>query len=73
MGSEEGRHGAITIEDFKKINKHHLLNLGSGNGGGQLNGTLHEMSMRRGREFDPVNRRAIGPLGRSDVGHQPVP
>jgi len=29
--------------------------------------------MRRGREFDPVDRRAVGPLGRSDVGHQPVP
>jgi len=29
--------------------------------------------MRRRREFDPVDRRAIGPLGRSDIGHQPVP
>jgi len=72
-GSEEGRHRAVSIEDFKKINKHHPLNLGSGDGGGQLNGTPHKMSMRCRREFDPVNRQAIGLLGRSDVGHQPVP
>ena len=72
-GSEEGRCRAVSIEDFKKIDKHHPLDLGSRDGGGQLNGTPHEMSMRRGREFDPVDRQAIGPLGRSDVGHQPVP
>ena len=72
-GSEEGRHRAIVIEDFEEIDKHHLLDLGSGDGGGQLNGAPHEMSMCRRREFDPVDRRAVGPLGRSDVGHQPVP
>ena len=55
-GSEKGQLGAITIEDFKEINKHHPLNLGSGDGGGQLNGTLHKMSMRCRREFDPVDR-----------------
>jgi len=54
--SEKGRLGAITIEDFKKINKHHPLNLGSGDGQGQLNGTLDKVSMRHRREFDPVDR-----------------
>ena len=73
MGSEEGRLGAVSIEDFKKINEYHPLNLGSGDGGGQLNGTPHEMSMHHGREFDPVDRQAVSPLGRSDIGHQPVP
>ena len=71
--SEERRHRAVIVEDFKKIDKYHLLNRGSGDRGGQLNGTLHEIGMRRRREFDPVDGQAIGPLGRSDVGHQPVP
>jgi len=71
-GSEEGRHRAVAVEDFKKINEHHLLDSGSRDGGGQLNGTLHKMSMRHGREFDPVDKQVVGPLGRTDVGHQPV-
>jgi len=73
MRSKEGRHRAIVVEDFKNVYKHHPLNLGSRDGGGQLNGTLHEIGMRRGKEFDPVDRRAVGPLGRSDERDKPVP
>jgi len=73
MGSEEGRLGAVSIEDFKNINKCHPLNLGSGDGWGQLNGIPDKVSMHHRREFNPVDRQAISPLGRSDVGYQPVP
>jgi len=72
-GSEEEQYRAVVVEDFKKINEHHLLDFGSGDRGGQLNGTPHEMSMRHRREFDPVDRQVVSLLGRSDVGHQPVP
>ena len=54
--SEKRWHRAIAIEDFKKIDKHHPLNLGSGDGGGQLNGTPDEVGMRCRKELDPVDR-----------------
>jgi len=71
--SEKGWHRAVTIEDFKKKDEHHLLNLGSGDGRGQLNGTPDEVGMHHGKELNPVNRQAISLLGSGDQRHQPVP
>ncbi len=54
--SKKGQCRAITIEDFEEKGKHHLLNLGSRDRRGQLNGIPDKMSMHHGKEFNPVNR-----------------
>jgi hypothetical protein len=64
------------VEDIMNKDEHTPLNLGSryeGGGRNELECTLYKVCVSLGRELNPINKAAVGALGRGNEREEPVP